>query len=226
MTDLSVQVTGGLLIASALMLNLGWSLLPVKLGVFLEPEDFSNIHRRLRTWIWLFRIHLFGFVVAFMALIALASLLSNTWARIILWPAVGVCGTGLMVTALAAAFYYHFGAWGAIDMADKSADQIKEFVESLQVTTEYVTCLMRFGRVFFGFGQIVLAIGLWVDGGLPPWLAVIAAALGLAAIVLTMALPDDLESYAPVFHLNTVWLLTIGWVVLRSSGDLVTQLPV
>ncbi len=226
MTDLSVEVTGGLLIASALMLNLGWTLLPVKLGVFLKVEDFSNVHSRLRTWIWLFRIHLFGFVMTFMALIALASLLSNTWARIVLWPAVGVCGAGLIISALAAAFYYHFGAWGAIDMAGKSSDQIQEFVESLQVTTEYVTCLMRFGRVFFGFGQIVLGIGLWLGGGLPPWIAITAAALGLAAITLTMARPDDLEYYAPVFHLNTVWLLATGWVILGSGRELAAQLPV
>ena len=225
MTDLSVEVTGGLLIASALMLNLGWTLLPVKLGAFLKVEDFSNVHSRLLTWILLFRIHLFGFVVTAMALIALASLLSKSWTRILLWPAVGVCGAGLIVMALAAAFYYHFGAWGAVDMAGKSRDQIQAFVDSLQVTTEYVTCLMRFGRVFFGFGQIVLAIGLWLGGGLPPWIAIAAAVLGFAAIAVTMARPDNLEYYAPVFHLNTVWLLATGWVVLRTGGELAAQLP-
>lgn len=216
MTDFSVEVTGGLLIASALMLNLGWTLLPVKLGVFLKAEDFSKIRPRFHTWIWLFRIHLFGFVMTFMALVALASLLSGSWARILLWPAVGVCGAGLIVLALAGAFYYHFGAWGSLDMAEKSADQVNEFVESLQVTTEYVTCLMRFGRVFFGFGQIVLAIGLWFHGGLPLGIVIATGILGLAAIVLTMALPDDLEYYAPVFHLNTVWIAVVGWVVLRG----------
>lgn len=223
MNDLSIEVTGGLLIVSALMLNLGWTLLPVKLGVFLEAADFAKIRPRFQSWIWLFRIHLFGFVMTVMALIALASLQSASWARIVLWPGVGVCGAGLIVISLAAAFYYHFGAWGSIDMADKTPDQVQEFVESLQVTTEYVTCLMRFGRVFFGFGQVVLAIGLWLAGGLPLWIAIATGVLGLAAIVLTMALPDDLEYYAPVFHLNTVWLFVMGWVVLRGGVELAAQ---
>jgi hypothetical protein len=77
---------------------------------------------------------------------------------------------------------------------------------------------MRFGRVFFGFGQIVLATGLWLGGGLPSWIAISAVILGLAAIVVTMALPDDLEHYAPVFHLNTLWLLAIGWVVWGGAA--------
>lgn len=220
MSDLSVEVTGGLLIAAAVMLNLGWSLLPVKLGVFLEPEVFGRIGRCFRRWIWLFRIHLFGFVMSSMGLVALVALASHDWTRILLWPAVAVCVAGLIVMALAAAFYYHFGAWGSIDMAGKPAAEVEAFVDSLRVTTEYVTCLKRFGRVFFGFGQVVLAIGLWLGGGLPPWVVLATALLGLAAIVLTMARPDDLVSYAPIFHLNTVWLLAVGWVVLARGGEL------
>ncbi|MCP4202853.1 MAG: hypothetical protein GY769_13095 [bacterium] len=60
---------------------------------------------------------------------------------------------------------------------------------------------------------------------MPPRIAITSAVVGLAAIAMTMALPDDLEYYAPVFHLNSLWLLAIGWVVLRS-GDLAGQIPV
>ena len=69
-----------------------------------------------------------------------------------MWPAVAVFGTGLMLAAVAAAFYYHFGAWGSVDMDGQSAEAVERFITSLRATTEYVTCLVRFSRVFIGVG--------------------------------------------------------------------------
>ena len=212
---LAKQVTGWLFIAGALMLWLGWVLLPVRLGTFFDARDFSRILARFRLWIWLFRLHLFGYVVAAMALIALATLLAASGARIIVWPAVAVAGAGLIVSALAAAFYYHFGAWGALDMKGKPPEAVQEFVASLKVSTEYVTCLVRFGRVFFGFGQLALAAGLLLGGATPAWVAISAAVLGIAAMAITMGLPDNLEYYHPVFHLTALWLLGTGVAILN-----------
>jgi hypothetical protein len=45
-------------------------------------------------------------------------------------------------------------------MHGKSADAVLSFVNSLQIITEYVTGLVRFGRVFTGLGLLVLALGL------------------------------------------------------------------
>jgi hypothetical protein len=120
MNPLAQQVTGWLFVAGALMLWLGWVLLPVRLGTFFDARDCSRVFACFRRWIWLFRLHLFGYVVAAMALIALATLLAANEARIIVWPAVAVAGAGLIVSALAAAFYYHFGAWGALGLEGKS----------------------------------------------------------------------------------------------------------
>ena len=36
-------------------------------------------------------------------------------------------------------------------------------------------------------------------------------------MALTMGLPDNLEYYAPVFHLNSVWFIATGVVVGRSG---------
>ncbi len=69
---------------------LGWMIMPVHIGVYFEPGDFAAIHEHFHLWIWMYRVHLFGYVVAGMAVVALA---------------------GLIVGALGATFYYHHGAW-------------------------------------------------------------------------------------------------------------------
>jgi len=168
----------------------------------------------------MYRVHLFGMVVTVMALVALGSLLSQTEARVLVWPGVAVASAGLMVSALAAAFYYHFGAWGAIDLEGQSADVIRGFVNSLRVDTEYITCLVRFGRVFYGLGLLVVGLGLLKWKGLPLWIAWSAVILGAAGMGLTMGLPDDLELYLPVFCLNVLWLGTTGFVTLWFGTSL------
>jgi len=217
MDDFVFCVTGWLFIGAASMLWFGWTLLPVRIGPFFESKVFGEVYSRLRLWIWLYRIHIFGYLVTVMAFAALAALVVESDSRILVWPAVAVSAAGLIVAAVAAAFYYHFGAWGAIRMKDQPGSRIQSFLDSLLVGTEYVTCLVRFGRVFFGLGQVMLAIGLFHGEILPLWLIGGAGVLGLAAIVVTMAFPDNLEYYRPLFHLNAVWLAGIGIVILTSG---------
>jgi len=80
-----------------------------------------------------------------------------------------------------------------------------------------VTCLVRFGRVFGGFGMLLLGVGLVVWKVLPMWAGVIPIIIGVAAMALTMGLPDDLDLYLPVFHLHALWLIGVGVVTLRSG---------
>jgi hypothetical protein len=94
-----------------------------------------------------------------MAFVTLATLVTEPAARIITWPAVAVLDAGLVMTSLAYAFYYHFGAWGSIDMDGKSNEEIQKFIASLRVSTEYIKCWGRFGRIFIGVGQVVFVLG-------------------------------------------------------------------
>jgi len=217
MNDFVLSVTGWLFIGAASMVWFGWTLLPVRIGPFFESKDFGRVYSRLHLWIWLYRIHMFGYLVTVMAFAALAAIVVESDSRILVWPAVAVLAAGLIVAALAAAFYYHFGAWGAIRMKGQPGSRIQSFVDSLHVGTEYVTCLVRFGRVFFGLGQVMLAIGLFHGEILPLWIIGGSGVLGLAAMVVTMAFPDNLEYYGPLFHLNAVWLAGMGIVVLTSG---------
>jgi hypothetical protein len=217
MRDFSTAVIGWLFILAALMLWFGWVLLPVHIGVFFKSEDFSAVYHHLRPWIWMYRIHIFGFLVTAMALVALGAALADTEARIVVWPGIAVATAGLIVSALATAFYYHHGAWGAIQMAGQSAEKLHSHVDLLRIDTEYITCLVRFGRVFFGLGLVVLAVGLLRWKVLPLSIGAGAVLLGLLTIGLTMAFPDKLEWYVPVFHLNSLWLLATGIVTQRCG---------
>jgi hypothetical protein len=45
----------------------------------------------------------------------------------------------------------------------------------------------------------------------------VAALAGVAAMALTMAFPDNLSWYRPVFHVLALWLLATGVVVFRGG---------
>ena len=215
--DFSTNLTSGLFVGAALMLWLGWVLLPVKIGVFFETGDFAAVFEQWRFWIWMYRIHIFGYLLTMMALVMFGAVLAETPARVVIWPGISVAVAGLLVSALAAAFYYHHGAWGARELAGEPAEVLGAHVKALLLDTEYVTCLVRFGRVFFGLGMLVLALGLLKWDILPKWLALSAALLGLAGMALTMGLPDQLVYYMPVFHLNVLWFIAAG-VAMNRSG--------
>ncbi|MGH7890585.1 MAG: hypothetical protein ACRENF_08555, partial [Thermodesulfobacteriota bacterium] len=122
--DFATNLTGCFFIAASLMLWGGWMLMPHHIGVFFQPGDFPAIHEHLRFWLWMYRIHLFGIIVSVLAIVALGTLLTDTKARILVWPGVAVASAGLIVSAIAAAFYYHFGVWGSIEMNGKSPNAV------------------------------------------------------------------------------------------------------
>ena len=200
------------------MLWLGWILLPVRIGTFFTPEVFGQIHVHFQFWIWMFRVHLFGMIVTVIALFALSALVADSPARVLVWPGAAVMSSGMLVGALAAAFYYHHGAWGAIALAGKSPQEAQAFVEALRVDTEYVTCLTRFGRVFGGLGLMVLAWGVLKSGVLPAWNSLVAGIVGLSAMALTMGLPDQLSLYQPIFQVMAGWMLVTGITLFCRAG--------
>lgn len=218
--DASTRFVAWLFIAAAILLWGGWMLMPVHLGTYFQNENFARIHDVFQWWIWTFRLHLFGMVVTAMAAISLASLLLESRARVMLWPGAATVAAGMIVGAAGAAFYYHHGAWGATEMEGKSAAEISAFVAALLIDTEYVTCLVRFGRVFSGLGLLTLGIGLVISRSLPAWVGWSAAAIGLSAMALTMLLPDQLSLYLPIFHVQSLWLLLTGITIGARGVDL------
>jgi hypothetical protein len=204
-------------LAAAVLLWGGWLLLPVKIGTYFQPDDFGRVAGRIHFWIWMYRMHLFGMVISAIALVALASLVTTRAARVLIWPGAAIASAGLIVGAVGAAFYYHHGAWGALDLRGKSAAEAARFVEALRVDTEYVTCLVRFGRVFSGLGLVLMGSGLIKGRMLAAWLGWWGVALGLAGMGVTMLLPDQMTLYMPVFHVGAAWLAAMGVMVHRGG---------
>ena len=215
--DFGSRFAGGAFVAAGLMLALGWLLLPVHIGTYFEPGVFARIREHFHFWIWMYRVHIFGMITTVIALIAVAALVANSPARVLVWPGAAVASAGMIVGALAAAFYYHHGAWGSLKLAGASPQAAQAFVDDLRVDTEYVTCLVRFGRVFGGLGLVVFALGVWRYRILPRWIGAFAGLIGLVAMALTMGIPDQLNYYMPVFYGLVLWMLATG-TALWCSG--------
>ena len=122
--------------------------------------------------------------------------------------------TGSMTLAIASAFYYNFGAWGVGKTAGMSATEIKAFMDNILYVNQYVTCFVRFGRVFSGVGLVLLGLGLVRWKIVHVWLGWFTTLLGLAAMGIVMGIPEHFEIYKPVFHLKALWLLLMGTYIL------------
>jgi len=127
---------------------------------------------------------------------------------------------GTFTIAIAAAFYYNYGAWGVGQTMGKSPEEIQEFLNGTLYTNQYVTCFVRFGRIFSGVGLILLGAGLLKWHMLSTWLSWFTILLGLTAMGIILAIPDNFEIYKPVFHVKVIWLLTMGVFILLKGINL------
>jgi hypothetical protein len=215
--DFETRFTGWAFVVAALMLELGWYLSPHHVGEYLVASDFTEIGKNLWTWIWMYRIHIFGWVIMVISMFALASITLKKPYRVIIAPGAGMVAIGSITLAIASAFYYNFGAWGVGETMGKPAVEIQEFMDNILYTNQYVTCFVRFGRVFSGVGLVLLGIGLVKSKTVQAWLGWFTSLLGLAAMAIIMGIPDNYEIYKPLFHVKVIWLALMGLVILRRG---------
>ncbi|NHF59666.1 hypothetical protein FK220_009960 [Flavobacteriaceae bacterium TP-CH-4] len=218
--DFETKFTGWAFIAAALMLWGGWLLSPHHVGEYLVASDFVAINEQLWTWIWMYRIHIFGWVIMAIAMFALASITFKKPYRVLITPGAGMVVVGSITLAIASAFYYNFGAWGVGNTIGKSAAEVQEFMNNILYTNQYVTCFVRFGRVFSGVGLVLLGLGLVKWKIVSVWLGWFTALLGLAAMAIVMGIPDNFEIYKPLFHMKAIWLAVMGVSIVRLGVHL------
>ena len=218
--DFETNWTGWSFIAAALMLWGGWAMSSHHIGEYIVASDFEKVGERVWYWIWMYRIHIFGWVTMAIAVFSLVSIISKKPFRVVVLPGAGMVIVGTFTLAIAAAFYYNFGAWGVGKTAGKSAAEIQVFMDSILSTNQYVTCFVRFGRIFSGVGLVLLSFAFIKWKIVPMWLGGLTFLLGFSAVALILAIPDNFELYKPLFHVKVIWLVLMGVSLLRQGVNL------
>ena len=215
--DLETKITAYFFLASAAMLWIGWVLSPHHIGEYIQASDFPPIGERVWFWIWMFRVHIFGWVTLAIATFAFVTIAAKKPNRVLLVPGAGMIIVGTFAIAIAMAFYYNFGAWGVGKTAGKTQEEIDLFMESILYTNQYVTCFVRFGRIFSGVGLVLLGIGLLKWKMMHKALAGFTILLGLAAMAIILFIPEYFEHYKPLFHVKVIWLFAMGVMLLKDG---------
>ena len=218
--DFETNFTGWSFIAAAVLLWFGWALSPHHIGEYIVESDFSKIGENVWYWIWMYRIHIFGWVTMGIALFALVSVIGRKPYRVVILPGAGMLIIGTFTLAIAAAYFYNHGAWGVGQTAGMSPDEMKEFMNNLLFTNQYVTCFIRFGRIFSGVGLVLLGFAFVKWNIVNTWLGWFTALLGLVAMGVILGIPDNFEIYKPIFHVKVIWLVMMGVVLLRQGVNL------
>ena len=103
---------------------------------------------------------------------------------------------------------------------DCGGDNLSQFPSSILFTNQYVTCFVRFGRIFSGVGLVLLGYGFINWSIVGKWLGWFTALLGVAAVAIILAIPDNFEIYKPIFHVKVIWLVAMGWAILKQGVNL------
>lgn len=209
--------TGWSFIVAAALLWGGWMLLSHHLGEYIKAEDFSKIGERMWYWIWVYRIHIFGWAVMAMALFSLVSISEKHAYHVLIVPGAGMTIVGTITLALGTAFYYGFGSQGVGATAGKSPEEIEAYMNSISSMNYYATCLFRFGKLFSGLGLVVIGFAFARWKMVSAWLSWYTILLGVAAMSIILFIPENFDIYKPVFHLKSLWLVAIGVYLVRKG---------
>lgn len=218
--NFELKFTGLLFIFAALLLWGGWVFSSHHLGEYIVASDFEAVGENVWYWIWMYRVHIFGWVTMALALMAFMSLVGKRPIRVMMLPGIGMTIIGTMTLAIAAAFYYNFGAWGVGETMGKSPEEVDTFMNSILPTNQYVTCFLRFGRIFSGVGMVLMGAAMLKWKLLPSWLGAFTALFGLTAMAIILAIPDNFEIYKPLFHIKSLWLVVMGVIILTKGINL------
>jgi hypothetical protein len=212
--------TGWAFVLAAILLWFGWVLSPHHIGEYIVASDFTKIGEIVWFWIWMYRFHIFGWVTMGISMFALLSIITNRPYRTVVLPGIGMIIVGTFTLAIANAFYYNFGAWGVGKTAGLSATEIQEFIDDILFTNQYVTCFIRFGRIFSGVGFVLLGAAFLKWNLVSKWLGWFTVLFGLAAMGIILGIPDNFEIYKPLFHVKVLWLLAMGITLLTKGINL------
>jgi len=218
--DFETTFTGWAFIMAALLLLFGWILSPHRLGEYIVYDDFAAVGENIWFWIWMYRIHIFGWVTMGIAIFSFVSFTSKSPFRVLMLPGAGMVLIGTFTLAIASAYYYNHGAWGVGQTAGLATEEVDAFMENLLFTNQYVTCFNRFGRIFSGVGMVLLGTGFLKWNMFGKVMSLFTIILGLVAMGIILLIPDNFEVYKPVFYVKVIWLIAMGFTLLNKGINL------
>ena len=213
----NLRFTGILLIMGAVMVNLGFGHRPVQLQDTFDLPSFLEAHEHQDFWIWSFRILVFGLFIQVMGLAALKTLFRQSEADTVISPGILVCTFALLVSAMSEAYYLHMGAWAGWKVSTLEPALQNPFLQTLEVTREWVVCLTRTGYMFFCLGLTVVGWGLFRDTLFPKWLGIYALALGIGGITIMMIYDSRTDLYVPVRWGFSIFFWLAGFILMRKK---------
>ena len=215
--DFETGFAGWAFILAAVLLWFSWLLSSHHIGEYIVASDFPKIGESVWYWIWMYRIHIFGWVTMGISMFALMSMITGRPYRVVILPGIGMLIVGTFTLAIANAFYYNFGAWGVGQTMGKSVAEIAVFMDSILSTNQYVTCFIRFGRIFSGVGFVLLGYAFVKWKLVSSWLGWFTIVLGVVTVGLILAIADNFEIYKPIFHVKVIWLVMMGVTLLKQG---------
>jgi len=215
--NFETSFTGWAFIVAAALLWLGWMLSPHHIGEYIVAEDFKEIGKSVWYWIWMYRVHIFGWVTMGIAIFAFVSMTAKSPYSVLIIPGAGMIIIGTFTLAIAAAFYYNFGADGVGKTAGMSVAEINDHMKTILSTNQYVTCFTRFGRIFSGVGFILFGAAIVKWKMLSSWLGWFTIVFGVVAMCVILFIPDNFEVYKPLFHIKAIWLVAMGVSILTKG---------
>jgi hypothetical protein len=132
--NFETNFTGWAFILAAILLWFGWALSPHHIGEYIVASDFTKIGKNVWYWIWMYRIHIFGWVTMGVSMFALLSLTTGRPYKVVILLGIGMVIVGTFTLAIANAYFYNFGAWGVGKTAGLSSDELTQFMDSILYT--------------------------------------------------------------------------------------------
>ncbi len=200
----------------AVMVNFGFLLRPVQLQDSFDLSTFLQAHENEGIWIWSFRFLVFGLFMEVMGLAALKSLFRQSEADTILSPGLLVSSFALLVAALSEGYYMHIGAWAGWKVSTLEPSLQSPFLQTLEVTHEWVICLTRMGYMFFCMGLVAVGWGFLRGTFFPKWLGIYALVLGSVGIILMLVFDSRTDLFVPVRWGISAFFLVVGFFLLKK----------
>ncbi|MBK9107939.1 MAG: hypothetical protein IPM92_06035 [Saprospiraceae bacterium] len=217
-SSFNLRFTATLFIMAALLITGGYLMQPGAIQEDINLNSLAIAHENQTLFIWSFRVLVFGNFMAIMALVSLGSLMRMSSIHPIIQAGIFVCCLALLVGSISEAYFMDMGAWGGWKVTTLAQALQESFVNSMEVTYQWVSCFRRMSYMFFCLGLIPIGLAITRDASFPKALGYFAMAFG--AIGIAVMLIDDSETsfYPIVRYVYCLFFVVLAGILWRKDS--------